>query len=145
MLEYAIRQDLNKRAPRVFGVLNPLKVVITNYPEDQVEMMDAINNPEDASAGSRQVPFSREIYIEREDFHPDPPRKYYRLAPGREVRLRYAYLVTCVDVIEDEGREYRRGCTAPMTRKPAAARPRMGGGLKGRCIGYRPPTRWTSK
>ena len=102
MLEYAIRQDLNQRSPRVFGVLDPLKVVIVNYPEDQVEMMEAINNPEDPSAGSRQVPFSRELYIEREDFHPDPPRKYYRLAPGREVRLRYAYLVTCVDVVKDE-------------------------------------------
>ncbi len=101
LLEYCIRQDLNKRAPRVMGVLEPLKVVIENYPEGQVEMMEAINNPEDESMGTRQVPFSRVLYIERDDFREDPPRKYFRLAPGREVRLRYAYFIKCVDVIKD--------------------------------------------
>jgi glutaminyl-tRNA synthetase len=102
LLEHTIRQDLNLRSPRVMGVLNPLKVVITNYPEDQVEEMEAINNPEDESAGTRNVPFSREIYIEREDFHEDPPRKYFRLAPGREVRLRYGYFIKCEDYIKDD-------------------------------------------
>lgn len=105
LLEHHIRQDLNQRAPRVFGVLNPLKVTIVNYPEGQVEEMACINNPEDASMGTRMVPFSRELYIEREDFREDPPRKFWRLAPGREVRLRYAYFITCVDVIKDEAGE----------------------------------------
>ncbi|MCG2768012.1 MAG: glutamine--tRNA ligase/YqeY domain fusion protein [Chloroflexota bacterium] len=102
MLEYSIREDLNKRAPRVLGVLRPLRVVIDNYPEDQVEELEAINNPEDSSMGTRKVPFSRVLYIEREDFREDPPRKFFRLAPGREVRLRYAYYITCVDVVKDE-------------------------------------------
>ena len=102
LLEHCLREDLNKNAPRVMGVLEPLKVVITNYPEDQVEEFDAINNPEDESAGKRKVPFSREIYIERADFMEDPPKKFFRLAPGREVRLRYAYYITCTDVIRDE-------------------------------------------
>jgi len=102
MLEYCIREDLNKTAPRVMGVLRPLKVVITNYPEGQEEELDAINNPEDPSMGTRKAPFSRVIYIEQEDFKEDPPKKYFRLAPGREVRLRYAYFITCNDVIKDE-------------------------------------------
>ena len=101
MLEHVVRQDLNLRAPRVMAVLRPLKVIIDNYPADLVEQMEAINNPEDASMGTRQVPFSRELYIERDDFREDPPGKYYRLAPGREVRLRYAYFITCVAAIED--------------------------------------------
>ena len=105
MLEHCVREDLNKHAPRVMGVLNPLKVVIDNYPDDLLEEMDAVNNPEDPSAGSREVPFSRELYIEREDFMEDPPKKFFRLAPGREVRLRYAYFVTCVDVIKDDSGE----------------------------------------
>ena len=105
MLEHCVREDLNKHAPRVMGVLNPLKVVIDNYPDDLLEEMDAVNNPEDPSAGSRKVPFSRELYIEREDFMEDPPKKFFRLAPGREVRLRYAYFVTCVDVIKDDSGE----------------------------------------
>jgi len=105
MLEYSIREDLNKRAPRVMAVLNPLKVVIDNYPKGLVEEMDAINNPEDESMGTRKVPFSRVLYIEREDFREDPPKKFYRLAPGREVRLRYAYYITCVDVVKDENDE----------------------------------------
>lgn len=102
LLEFCIREDLNKRAPRVMGVLRPLKVVITNYPEGKVEEMDAVNNPEDLSAGTRKVPFSRVIYIERNDFREDPPKKYFRLAPGREVRLRYAYYITCDEVIKDD-------------------------------------------
>jgi len=105
MLEYAVRKDLNVRSPRVFGVLNPLKVVITNYPEELVEEMECINNPEDPSAGTRQVPFTRELYIERQDFREDPPRRFFRLAPGREVRLRYAYFITCQEVIKDENGE----------------------------------------
>ncbi|MHC4933376.1 MAG: glutamine--tRNA ligase/YqeY domain fusion protein [Planctomycetota bacterium] len=126
-LEHKVREDLNRRAPRVMAVLNPIKVVLTNYPEEQVEEFDAVNNPEDASAGTRKVPFSREIYIEREDFREDPPRKFWRLAPGREVRLRYAYLITCQDVVKDKSGEIKelrctydpdtRGGTAPDGRK----------------------------
>ena len=101
LLEYCVREDLNKHAPRVMGVLNPLKVVIENYPEDKEEELEAINNPENASAGTRNIPFSREIYIERDDFMEDPPKKFFRLAPDREVRLRYAYFITCVDVVKD--------------------------------------------
>jgi glutaminyl-tRNA synthetase len=105
MLEHAVREDLNQRAPRVFGVLRPLRVIIDNYPEDLVEEMECINNPEDASMGTRKVPFSRVLYLEREDFRKDPPKKWFRLAPGREVRLRYAYFITCVDVVKDENGE----------------------------------------
>lgn len=101
-LEYSIRNDLNQRAPRVMAVLNPVKVVIDNYPEEQVEWLAAENNPEDENAGTRQIPFSRELYIEREDFMEDPPRKFFRLAPGREVRLKHAYYVTCESVVKDE-------------------------------------------
>jgi glutaminyl-tRNA synthetase len=93
---------LNKRSPRVMAVLRPLRVVIDNYPEDRVEELDAVNNPEDPGAGTRKVPFSRVIYIEREDFMEAPPKKFYRLAPGREVRLRYAYFIKCTDVVKDE-------------------------------------------
>ena len=102
LLEFTIREDLNKRAPRVMGVLNPLKVVITNYSVDITEKMEAVNNPEDESQGKREVPFTREIYIDRDDFMEDPPKKFFRLAPGREVRLRYGYYLTCTDVIKDE-------------------------------------------
>jgi glutaminyl-tRNA synthetase len=102
LLEHCVREDLNRHAPRVMAVLRPLRVVIVNYPEEQVEELAAINNPEDADMGTRQVPFSRVLYIEREDFREVPPPKYYRLAPGREVRLRYAYFITCVDVVKDE-------------------------------------------
>ncbi len=101
MLEHCVREDLNRTARRVMGVLNPLRVVIENYPEGLVEEMEAINNPEDPSMGSRKVPFSKELYIEREDFQEEPPPKFYRLAPGREVRLRYAYLIRCVGVEKD--------------------------------------------
>lgn len=102
MLEHSVREDLNRHTQRVMGVINPLKVVIDNYPEGASEELPAVNNPEDESMGTRQLPFSRELYIEREDFMEDPPRKFYRLAPGREVRLRYAYFITCNEVIKDE-------------------------------------------
>jgi len=102
LLEHCVREDLNKTSNRVMAVLRPLKVVIDNYPEEQEEWMDAVNNPEDPEAGSRKVPFSKAFYIEQDDFMEDPPKKFYRLAPGREVRLRYAYFITCTDVIKDD-------------------------------------------
>ena len=102
LLEHSLREELNKSALRVMAVLNPLKVVIENYPEDKVELMEAVNNPEDASAGSRKIPFSRVLYIEQDDFREDPPKQYYRLSPGREVRLRYGYLVTCTKVVKND-------------------------------------------
>jgi len=102
LLEHCVRGQLNKTSARVMGVLDPIKVVIENYPPDQVEQLEAINNPEDPSAGTRKVPFSRELYIERADFMEEPVKKFYRLAPGREVRLRYAYFITCQDVVKDE-------------------------------------------
>ena len=102
LLEHSLREDLNRHAQRVMAVLRPLRVVIENYPEGQVEEMDAVNNPEDPSLGTRKVPFSRVLYIERDDFREDPPSKFFRLAPGREVRLRYAYFITCVGVVKDE-------------------------------------------
>ena len=105
MLEHAVRDDLNRRAPRVLAVLRPLKVVIENYPEGQTEELEAINNPEDPDAGTRKLPFSRELYVERDDFMEDPPRKFFRLGPGREVRLRYGYFITCTDVIKDAAGE----------------------------------------
>ena len=118
LLEHCVREDLNKTSPRVMAVLRPLKVVIDNYPADQVEELEAVNNPEDASAGTRKVPFSRELYIEREDFMEEPPKKFYRLAPGREVRLRYAYFIRCADVVKDEtGEVVELHCTYdPATR-----------------------------
>lgn len=102
LLEYSVREHLNKTAQRVMGVLNPLKVIITNYPENVTEELDAINNPEDPEMGTRKVPFTREIYIERDDFMEDPPKKFFRLGPGREVRLRYAYFITCNEVVKNE-------------------------------------------
>ena len=101
LLESCVREDLNKTSPRAMAVLRPLKIVLTNYPEDKVEMLECVNNPEDPSAGSRAVPFSRTLYIEREDFLEDPPKKFFRLSPGREVRLRYAYFITCREVVKD--------------------------------------------
>jgi len=101
LMEYCLRDDLNKRTPRVMAVLRPLKVTIVNYPEGQVEELAAVNNPEDPGMGTRRVPFSRELYIEREDFMEEPPKKFFRLAPGREVRLRYAYFITCVEAVKD--------------------------------------------
>ena len=105
LLEHCVREDLNQRAPRVMAVLHPLKVVIDNYPEGMTEEFDAVNNPEDAGMGTRKAPFSRELYIERDDFREDPPRRFFRLAPGREVRLRYACYITCTDVVKDENGE----------------------------------------
>ncbi len=102
LLEHCVREDLNKRAPRVMGVLNPLKVILDNYPEDQVDELDALNNPEDPEMGMRKVPFSKILYIEQDDFKEDPPKKFFRLSPGREVRLRYAYYVKCTEVVRDE-------------------------------------------
>jgi glutaminyl-tRNA synthetase len=118
MLEHFVREDLNKRVPRVMAVLRPLRVVIDNYPENQVEEMDAVNNPEDASAGTRKVPFSRVLYIEQDDFREDPPKQYYRLSPGREVRLRYGYFITCKSVVKnDRGEVIEVHCTYdPATR-----------------------------
>ncbi|MEA3452625.1 MAG: glutamine--tRNA ligase/YqeY domain fusion protein [Bacteroidota bacterium] len=105
LLEFSIREDLNKKAQRVMGVIDPVKVIITNYPEDKTEMLEAVNNPEDESMGKREVPFSRELYIEKSDFMEDAPRKFYRLTQGREVRLRYAYFVKCTDVVKNENGE----------------------------------------
>jgi glutaminyl-tRNA synthetase len=117
-LEHAIRNDLNKRSARVMAVLRPLRVVIENYPESETEQLDAVNNPEDANAGTRKVPFSRVLYIEQEDFRENPPKQFFRLAPGREVRLRYAYFITCKEVIKDaSGNIVELRCTYdPATR-----------------------------
>ncbi len=130
LLEYVIREDLNKKAHRVMAVLNPLRVVIENYPEDQAEMLTAVNNPEDPDMGARQLPFSRVLYIERDDFMENPPKKFFRLSPGREVRLRYAYFITCTEVIKNETGEVvelrcsydpaTRGGDAPDGRKVKA-------------------------
>jgi glutaminyl-tRNA synthetase len=129
-LEHCIREDLNRHAQRVMAVLRPLKVVITNYPEGQVEDVDVINNPEDPSAGTRKVPFSRVLYIEQDDFKEDPPKKFFRLSPGREVRLRCAYFITCTEVVKDAAGEIlelrctydpaTRGGDAPDHRKVKA-------------------------
>jgi len=118
LLEHHVREDLNRRAPRVMGVLRPLRVVIENYPEGRDEEMEAVNNPEEASAGTRQVPFSRVLYIEQDDFREDPPKQYFRLSPGREVRLRYGYFITCTGVVKDsQGRVTEVRCTYdPATR-----------------------------
>jgi glutaminyl-tRNA synthetase len=130
LLEFSVREDLNRTAPRVMGVLRPLKVVIENYPDGQPESFDTPNNPEDPSMGSRRVPFGREIYIERDDFMEDPPKKFFRLSPGREVRLRSAYFITCTGVVKDDAGEIvalratydpeTRGGDAPDGRKPKA-------------------------
>jgi glutaminyl-tRNA synthetase len=118
LLEHFVREDLNKRAQRVMAVMKPLRVVIENYPDDLVEEMDAVNNPEDAGMGTRKVPFSKVLYIERDDFREDPPKQYFRLAPGREVRLRYGYFITCKEVVKDsEGNIVELRCTYdPETR-----------------------------
>jgi len=124
MLEHSIREDLNRRTPRVMAVLRPLKVVIENYPDDRVEELEAVNNPEDPAAGTRRLPFTRELYIEREDFMEEPPSKFFRLAPGREVRLRYAYIVKCERVVKDPvtGEVVELRCSYdPETRSGSAA------------------------
>jgi glutaminyl-tRNA synthetase len=130
LLEHCLREDLNRRAPRVMGVVRPLRLVIDNYPDGQTEDLDAVNNPEDPAAGSRKVPFSKVLYIEREDFMEEPPKKFFRLAPGREVRLRYAYFVRCTGVVKNEKGEVAeihctydpatRGGDAPDGRKVKA-------------------------
>ena len=122
LLEHCIREDLNKRAPRVMAVLHPLRVVIDNYPEDRVEEMDAVNNPEDLNMGTRKVPFSRVLYIEQDDFMEAPPKEFFRLSPGREVRLRYAYIIKCVGVVKDKASQVvELHCTYdPDTRSGAA-------------------------
>jgi glutaminyl-tRNA synthetase len=130
LLEHAVREDLNRRAPRVMGVLDPLRVVIENYPESTIEEFDLSNNPDDPSTGTRRVPFARELFIEREDFMEDPPKKFFRLAPGREARLRGAYFVTCTSVVKNEAGEVvelrctydpaTRGGNAPDGRKVKA-------------------------
>jgi glutaminyl-tRNA synthetase len=130
LLEHFVREDLNRTAPRVMGVLRPLKVVIENYPDGQVEELDIVNNPEDESAGTRKVPFSKVIYLERDDFMEDPPKKFFRLAPGREVRLRNAYFITCTSVVKNDAGEIvelrctydpaTRGGDAPDGRRPKA-------------------------
>src|SRR5690606_7276851 len=102
LLEHSIREDLNKKAKRVMAVLKPLKVIIKNYPDDKIEELEAINNPEDESMGKRLIPFSKEIYIEKDDFQENPHKKFFRLSPGKEVRLRYAYIIKCEEVIKDE-------------------------------------------
>src|SRR4029078_5121744 len=118
LLEHFIREDLNKRSPRVMAVLRPLKIILDNYPEYQSEELEAVNNPEDPSAGTRKVPFSRVLYIEQDDFREDPPKQFFRLAPGREVRLRYAYFITCKEVVRDDaGNVVELRCTYdPATR-----------------------------
>ena len=123
LLEHFIREDLNKRSPRVMAVLRPLKIILDNYPEDLSEELDAVNNPEDASAGSRPVPFSRVLYIEQDDFREDPPKQFFRLAPGREVRLRYAYIIQCVGMTKDPqtGEIIELHCTYDPTSKSGAS------------------------
>lgn len=131
VLEDCLRDDLNKRAPRVMAVIKPLKVVIENYPDDRVEHLEAVNNPEDAAAGVRKIPFSRIVYIEQDDFREDPPKKYFRLSPGAEVRLRYAYIIKCVGVVKDEksGEILELRCTYdPETRSGS---PQSGRKVKG--------------
>jgi len=130
MLEFCVREILNAKAERRMAVLNPIKVVITNYPEGQVEQFEAINNPEDESAGTRHIPFARELWIERDDFMEEPPKKFFRLSPGREVRLRAAYFITCDEVVKDAGGEVielrctydpaTRGGSSPDGRSPKA-------------------------
>ena len=123
-LEFRVREDLNKTANRVLAVLNPLKVVITNYPSDQEEMLDAVNNPEDESTGKRQIPFCNELYIDQDDFMEDPPKKYFRLSPGKEVRLKYAYFIKCEEVIkDDDGNVVELRCTYDIETKSGTGKP----------------------
>jgi glutaminyl-tRNA synthetase len=131
LLEFSVREHLNKIAPRVFGVLDPVKVIITNYPEEKEEMLELINNPEDESAGTREVPFSRELYIERNDFMEEPPRKFFRLGPGREVRLKGAYIIQCEDYKKDEnGRVTEIYCTYdPETKSGSGSQRKVKGTL----------------
>ena len=128
LLEHCLREDLNKRAPRVMAVLRPLKLVIENYPEGQVEELEAVNNPEDPNAGTRKVPFARELYIEQEDFREEPPKKYFRLFPGNEVRLRYAYVIKCTGLVKNQNGEITEvRCTYDPTTK-------SGSGVEGKKV-----------
>ena len=122
LLEHFIREDLNRRTPRVMAVLRPLRVVLENYPEDRTEELEAVNNPEDAAMGNRHVPFSRVLYIEHDDFRENPPKKFFRLSPGQEVRLRYAYIIKCVGVVKDErtGEVVELRCTYDPTTRSGA-------------------------
>jgi glutaminyl-tRNA synthetase len=131
LLEHAVREDLNKKARRYMVVLDPLKVIITNYPEGKTEMLETVNNPEDPDDGTRRVPFSRELYIEKNDFMEDPPRKFFRLAPGREVRLKSAYIIKCEEVIKDaDGNITELRCTYdPETRSGSGAQREVKGTL----------------
>jgi len=131
MLEHCLRDELNRRAPRVMGVLRPLRVIIDNYPEKQQEELEAVNNPEDPTMGTRKIPFSRVLYIEQEDFREDPPKKFFRLAPGREVRLRYAYIIKCVDSVKDAatGEVTEVHCTLDLDTKSGS--PNAGRKVKG--------------
>ena len=142
LLEHCVREDLNRHAPRAMAVLRPLKVVLTNYPEGQTETMAVVNNPEDAAAGTREVPFSRELYIERDDFMEDPPKKFFRLAPGREVRLRNAYLVTCQRGGEGRLRGDRRAALHLRSGHPRRRRARrpQGEGDAALGVGRRTPS-----
>ena len=137
LLEHFVREDLNERAPRVMAVLHPLRVVIDNYPEGQVEEFDCPYHPQNPGMGSRKVPFSRVLYIEQEDFMENPPKKFYRLAPGKEVRLRYGYFIKCVSVVKDPKQAKWSNCTAPMTRRHEAGLLPMGGRSMQRSIGSR--------
>ena len=136
LLEHCLREDLNKRAPRVMAVLRPLKLVIENYPEGQVEELEAVNNPEDPNAGTRKVPFARELYIEQEDFREEPPKKYFRLFPGNEVRLRYAYVIKCTGLVKNQNGEITEG------RGPYDPPPKSGSGVEGKKV--KGPIHWVS-
>ena len=137
LLEHTVREDLNRRAPRALAVLRPLRVVIENYPEGQEEHVEAVNNPEDPAAGTRKLPFSRELYIERDDFMEDPPKKFFRLSPGAEVRLRYAYILKCERVVKDAAGRDHRAARAPSTPSRSPAPPPRAGS-KARFTGFRP-------
>jgi glutamyl/glutaminyl-tRNA synthetase len=143
LLEHTIREDLNRRAARVWAFLRPLKVVIENYPQDQTESLEAVNNPEDDTMGTRMVPFSRVLYIEQDDFMENPPKKFFRLAPGREVRLRYAYFITCREAIKDPHTGARSlNCAAPTTRPPGAATHPTAARSKPHSTGFRRSMPW---
>ena len=144
-LEDCLRDDLNKRALRMMAVLRPLKVVIENYPDGIVEELDAVNNPEDPAMGTRKIPFSKVIYIEHDDFREDPPKKFFRLSPGTEVRLRYTYIIKCIGVVKDKRAEKSLNCDVRTTLRQEAARPRVRGRSKGQFIGSRLLMLWMRK
>ncbi len=145
MFDFSVREVLNKTAQRRMAVLRPLKVVIENYPEGQSEELEAVNHPDDPAAGTRRIRFGRELYVERDDFMENPPKKFFRLSPGKEVRLRYAYFITCRDVVKDARRRGRSNCAAPTIRRPAAAMRRTGARCRRRCTGSRLRTRFRRK